>query len=304
MTGPDRLKEKKRKIVLAGATGFIGGALRERYTKKGYDVRMISRKPEHTAWDDSEGLRAALESADLLINLAGRSVNCRYNERNKRDILQSRTETTRILGEAAAACSQPPKLWINSGTATIYRDARDRPMTEENGEIGSGFSVDVAKAWEETFWAADTPRTRKAVLRIAIVLGQGGGVTTPYVNLVRFGLGGRQGPGDQRFSWIHLEDLCRMIEFIEERPDLSGIFNASAPEQVTNTEQMRIIREAYGRRSGLPAPVWMLELGSAMIRTETELVLKSRWVAPERLLREGFVFRYPTLREAMADIAR
>lgn len=127
---------------------------------------------------------------------------------------------------------------------------------------------------------------------------------TPYVNLVRFGLGGKQGPGSQRFSWVHLEDLCRMFEFLEERGDLSGVFNASAPEQVTNEEQMRIMREAYGRSFGLPAPAWMLEAGAAFIRTETELILKSRWVAPERLLQAGFTFRYPTLREAMAEIAK
>ncbi|NGZ76380.1 TIGR01777 family oxidoreductase [Saccharibacillus alkalitolerans] len=296
--------DKKRKIVLAGATGFIGGALQERYARKGYDVKMISRRPEHIAWNDFAKIAEALNGADLLVNLAGRSVNCRYNERNRREIMESRTETTRILGEAAAALPHPPALWINSGTATIYRDARDRPMTEESGEIGSGFSVDVAKAWEEAFFSADTPRTRKAVLRIAIVLGKGGGVMTPYVNLVRFGLGGHQGPGDQRFSWIHLEDLCRMVEFLEERQDLSGVFNASAPEQVTNAEQMRIMREAYGRRFGLPAPAWMLEMGAVAIRTETELILKSRWVAPERMLRAGFEFRYPTLREAMAEIAR
>lgn len=295
--------ENKRKIVLAGATGFIGTELQSRYAKKGYDVQMISRHPGHISWSDRDGIAAALEGAALLVNLAGRSVNCRYNERNKREILTSRTETTQILGEAIATCTNPPELWINSSTATIYRDARDRPMTEENGEIGSGFSVDVAKAWEDAFFSADTPRTRKAVLRIAIVLGRGGGVMTPYVNLVRFGLGGHQGSGDQRFSWVHLEDICRMIEFLEERTDLSGIFNASAPEQVTNSEQMRVIREAYGRKFGLPASVWMLKIGAVALRTETELILKSRWVAPERLLREGFEFRYPTLREAMADIA-
>lgn len=304
MTQNPLFAEPRRKIVLAGATGFIGSELQARYAKKGYDVRMISRRPGHISWDDPAAIAEALEGSALLVNLAGRSVNCRYNARNKRDILTSRTDTTRRLGEAVAACSTPPQLWINSGTATIYRDARDRPMTEDDGELGSGFSVDVAKAWEEAFFAADTPRTRKVVLRIAIVLGRGGGVMTPYVNLVRFGLGGRQGPGDQRFSWAHLDDICRMVEFLEQRPDLSGVFNASAPEQVTNAEQMRIIREAYGRKSGLPAPVWMLRLGAVAIRTETELILKSRWVAPERLLREGFEFRYPTLREAMADIAR
>ncbi|OWR31855.1 TIGR01777 family protein [Saccharibacillus sp. O23] len=294
----------KRKIVLAGATGFIGSALQERYTAEGCDVRMISRRPGHISWDDPTAIVEALNGAEMLVNLAGRSVNCRYNERNRREILASRTETTRILGEAVAACANPPELWINSSTATIYRDARDRPMTEAGGEIGSGFSVEVARAWEEAFFAADTPRTRKAALRIAIALGRGGGVMVPYANLVRFGLGGPQGPGSQRFSWIHLEDLLRIVDFLAERRDLSGAFNVSAPEQVTNKEQMEIMRQAYGRRFGLPAPAWMLELGAVAIRTETELILKSRWVQPERLLQEGFEFRYPTLRAAMAEIAR
>lgn len=304
MDTPAPFSTNSRKIVLAGATGFIGEALRERYEQNGYETVMISRRPGHISWNDRAAIAQALNGADLLVNLAGRSVNCRYNEQNRREIMESRTVTTQTLGEAIADCPHPPKLWINSGTATIYRDARDRPMTEEKGELGSGFSVEVAKAWEETFFAAHTPSTRKAVLRIAIALGSEGGVMTPYFNLVRFGLGGKQGPGSQRFSWVHLDDLCRMVEFLEKRTDLSGVFNASAPEQVTNAEQMRIMREAYGRSFGLPAPAWMLEAGAVFIRTETELILKSRWVAPERLLREGFEFRYPTLREAMAEIAR
>ncbi|GGN94291.1 TIGR01777 family oxidoreductase [Saccharibacillus kuerlensis] len=304
MTSPNAFSTSNPKIVLAGATGFIGRALQKRYAEKGYDLRMISRRTGDISWNDHAEMTNALNGAALLVNLAGRSVNCRYNEHNKREIMNSRTETTHALGEAVMSCYNPPELWINSGTATIYRDARDRPMTEEDGELGSGFSVEVAKAWEEAFFSSSTPATRKAVLRISIVLGRGGGVMTPYINLVRFGLGGHQGPGDQRFSWVHLEDLCRMIEFLEERKDLSGIFNASAPEQVTNAEQMKIMREAYGRRLGLPAPAWMLEVGAVAIRTETELILKSRWVAPERMLREGFQFRYPTLREAMAEIAR
>lgn len=304
MGEPNRFSPPSRKIVLAGATGFIGEALRERYQQNGYEISMISRRPGHISWDDAAAIAEALNGADLLVNLAGRSVNCRYNERNRREIMESRTTTTQTLGDAIANCPHPPKLWINSGTATIYRDARDRPMTEEQGELGSGFSVDVAKAWEKTFFAARTPSTRKAVLRIAIALGRGGGVMTPYVNLIRFGLGGKQGPGNQRFSWVHIDDLCRMVEFLEKRTDLSGVFNASAPEQVTNAEQMRTMREAYGRRFGLPAPAWMLEAGAVVIRTETELILKSRWVAPQRLLQEGFEFRYSTLKEAMAEIAR
>lgn len=296
------------RVVIAGGTGFIGNYLRERYERIGYEVVTIARSPGlgHVAWTDRDAVVRALDGADLVINLAGRSVNCRYHRRNREEILRSRVETTAQLGAAIGVCSRPPKLWINSSTATIYRHAADRPMTEEDGEIGTGFSVDVAKAWEESFFRSgdSLPGTRLAALRIAIVLGPGGGVMTPYLHLVRYGLGGHQGSGRQMFSWIHIEDVFGMIRFLETNERLSGVFNASAPFPVTNREQMRRIREAMGRRFGLPAARWMLEIGAWLLRTETELVLKSRWVLPQRLLREGYVFRFEKLDTALADIIR
>src|SRR5690606_20244345 len=189
--------------------------------------------------------------------------------------------TTTILGESILACNTPPQLWINSSTATIYRHADDRPMTEENGEIGTGFSVDVATAWEQTFFSFKLPQTRQIALRIAIVVGKGGGVMTPYRNLVRFGLGGVQGTGNQKFSWIHVEDLFQIILFLRDREDLNGIFNCSSPSPVSNRELMKQIRRVMNVPFGLPAPKWLLELGAVLIKTETELVLKSRWVLPE-----------------------
>lgn len=190
---------------------------------------------------------------------------------------------------------------INSSTATIYRHAEDRPMTEEIGDIGSGFSVEVAKAWEEAFFAFKLPVTRQIALRIAIVLDDGG-VMAPLRNLVRFGLGGAQGSGRQQFSWIHLEDLFQIVRFLQEHPELDGVFNASAPHPVTNRELMASLRGAMGVPVGLPAPRWLLELGARLIRTETELVLKSRWVLPERLQRAGFHFHYDTLDKALHEI--
>ncbi|MDR9856540.1 TIGR01777 family oxidoreductase [Paenibacillus sp. VCA1] len=292
----------RQKIVIAGGTGFIGTYLEQEFKQRGWEVRIISRRPGHISWEYREGIREALEHADLLVNLAGKSVNCRYDEKNKAEILHSRTETTEILGKAVLACEQPPELWINSSTATIYRHAEDRPMTEEAGEIGSGFSVDVAKAWEESFFSFQLPHTRQAALRIAIVLGRGGGVMTPYRNLVRFGLGGIQGPGRQRFSWIHLHDILGIILFLKEHPELSGVFNVSAPNPVTNKELMQELRRAMHMPFGLPAPKWMLETGARIIRTETELILKSRWVIPERLMRAGYDFKYKTLEEALQEI--
>lgn len=173
------------KIVLAGGTGFIGQYLEQKFTSQGYDVRVISRTGHHTNWKQTNELIAALNGAAMLINLAGKSVNCRYTEQNKKEILQSRTETTKLLGAAIGQCDQPPALWLNSSTATIYRHAEDRPMTEETGEQGSGFSVSVARAWEDMFFSCSLPGTRQVALRIAIVLGKEGGVIKPYRNMVR-----------------------------------------------------------------------------------------------------------------------
>ncbi|MFD1778102.1 TIGR01777 family oxidoreductase [Fredinandcohnia salidurans] len=292
----------KKKIVLAGGTGFVGTYFYKKFTELGYDVKVISRNAPNITWNDKRGIIQALEDAEMLVNLAGKSVNCRYNEKNKQEILHSRTETTKLLGDAIKECNNPPAIWINSSTATIYRHAEDRPMTEERGEIGTGFSVEVAKRWEEAFFSFTLPKTRQVALRISIVLGSDGGVMIPYKNLVRFGLGGIQGPGTQKFSWIHIEDLFNIILYIRDHNHLSGVFNCSTPNPITNRELMNALRRAFNRRLGLPAPAWLLELGAIFIRTETELILKSRWVIPERLVKEGFTFRYPTIDQALAQI--
>ncbi|WP_028592240.1 TIGR01777 family oxidoreductase [Paenibacillus massiliensis] len=290
------------KVVLAGGTGFIGQYFAQRWQEQGYTVQIISRQEGHISWDDTNGIVAALEGAELLVNLAGRSVNCRYNERNKAEILNSRTTTTEKLGAAIAGCENPPPVWINSSTATIYRHAEDRPMTEEHGELGSGFSVEVAKAWEHAFFSCHCPGTRQIALRISIVLGPDGGVMGPYRNLVKWGLGGPQGSGKQMFSWIHVEDLYRIVRFLQDHEQLNGVFNCASPQPVSNTQLMRELRSALGTPIGLPAPAWLLEMGAGLIGTETELILKSRWVIPERLERAGFAFTYPTLKQTLEDI--
>lgn len=291
-----------RKVVLAGGTGFIGQYLEKKFAALDIDVHIISRQSPHIAWDDYQGIVQALDGAEMVINLAGKSVNCRYNEHNKREIMNSRVETTQTLGNAILDCEHPPAVWINSSTATIYRHAEDRPMTETKGEIGTGFSVDVAKAWEEAFFSFNLPHTRQAALRIAIVLGPGGGVMTPFQNLVRFGLGGHQGSGKQMFSWIHVEDLFQIILFIQEWESLEGVFNCTSPNPVTNRELMATMRKVMHRKGGLPASTWMLNLGARIIRTEPELVLKSRWVIPNRLIKEGFMFKYGRLEQALQHI--
>ena len=192
-----------------------------------------------------------------------------------------------------------PPTWLNASTGTIYRDARDRPQTEDDGDLGEGFSVDVARAWEAALAEAPTPVTRKVALRIAIVLGPGGGVMRPLAALARLGLGGRMGPGTQKFSWIHVEDLYRTIRFLHSRTELDSPVNVATPEAVSNRELMRSVRRIYRVPLGLPTPAWLLKIGAIIIRTETELVLKSRWVEPRKLLDAGFTYRYPTLDTAL-----
>lgn len=291
-------------VVIAGASGFIGSYFRRRFLEDGWQVRTVGRAASADAqWDDDGAITKALDGAELLVNLAGRSVNCRYNERHKREILESRVQTTRALGRAVAECAEPPRTWINSSTGTIYRHAEDHGQSEILGELGSGFSVDVAQAWEDELAAAVAPDTRKVPLRIAIVLGAGG-VMGPLRNLARLGLGGHMGPGTQKFSWIHVEDLYRAVLFIHERPELTGPVNAASPYPVDNRELMALVRQSLGVPFGMPTPSWLLEAGAVLIRTQTELVLKSRWVEPRRLVDAEFTFEYPSLAGALNEIAK
>lgn len=310
-------------VVVAGASGFMGRFLVEGWRAAGREVRTIGRGAADAGWGDTDGMRRLLDGSALLVNLAGKSVNCRYGAENRAEILRSRVETTAELGRAVASCAAPPPTWINSSTATIYRHAEDHPQTESTGELGTGFSVSVAKAWEEAFFAAEVPETRRVAIRTAIVLGDGSALV-PLLRLARFGLGGPQWDtpwfstrarreagtqhefrarwGRQMFSWIHLDDVAGAIDFLERRADLDGVVNLSAPDPVTGVELMRTIRKALGMPFGVPAPRPVLEVGAWLIRTETELLLKSRWVLPERLLGAGYAFRYPELGPAIRDI--
>lgn len=311
-----------RRVVIAGATGFMGSHFVEHFRESGAEVATIGRSTP-VRWGQTAAITDLLEGADLLVNLAGKSVNCRYNAANRAEILRSRVDTTEELGRAILACEAPPALWVNSSTATIYRHAEDRPMTESTGELGEGFSVEVAKAWEGAFFAGELPGTRRVALRSAIVLGRGGALT-PMLRLARFGLGGPQFDGHwmptkarltagtfhrfrarggrQKFSWVHIDDVLGIIEFLQHREDLEGVFNAAGPHPTDNRTLMRTIRTVLGIPAGLPAFRWMTELGAIGIRTETELILKSRWVVPERLSAAGFTFEYPELEQALRQI--
>lgn len=293
-----------KKVILAGGTGFVGKYVKKEYEKLGYVVIVIARSGGDIDWTGKSKIITELEESTLLINLAGKSVNCQYTKQNKAEIFSSRTETTNILGEAIKNCKNPPKLWINASTATIYRDARDRPMTESNGDIGTGFSVDVAKIWEKTFFQFELNQTRQVALRMAIVLGRDGGVVVSFDNLVKVGLGGKQGDGKQMFSWIHIEDLFRIIRFIELNKNVDGVLNCSAPNPITNDAFMQTFRKVKNMPIGIPSPTWMLKIGALMIGTETELLLKSRWILPEKLIQYGFEFKFPNIEKALKDVLK
>jgi len=308
----------KRCIVIAGGNGFLGRVLTADFLSQKDEVIVLTRSPQmqglgakEIAWDGKTpgDWVKFLDGTDVLINLAGRSVDCRYHDRNRRLIFNSRVDSTRALGEAIKRCARPPAVWLNASTATIYNHSFDRPM-DEHGEIAATpeakdeFSVAVAQAWERTLNEADTPETRKIAMRMAMVLGNTGGVFPMLCRLVRCGLGGRMADGNQFVSWIHERDLCRAIQWLIGRNDICGAVNLAAPNPIPNREMMRILRKVCGRPFGLPATAWMLEVGAFLLRTETELVIKSRRVVPGRLLKSGFEFTFPTIEAAFRDIHR
>jgi uncharacterized protein (TIGR01777 family) len=264
------------KIVLAGGTGFIGAYLQKKFVALGYQVIIISRDARYVLWSDTTAIVAALDNAKMLINLAGKSVNCRYTKENKALILASRLDTTRALGEAMQQCAKPPKLWLNASSSTIYRHAQDRYMTEADTEMDDGFSEQVVKQWEALFFSFADNATRQIALRISIVLGKDSAVINLLKKMVGFGLGGRQGSGKQMFSWIHVEDFYQSILLMMEKESLNGVINMASPRAINNAHFMQAFRKEMNVKIGLPAEAWMLKIGSVIIGTEPELVLKSR----------------------------
>jgi uncharacterized protein len=307
------------KIVIPGGTGQVGRLLARHLHAQGHAVTVLSRSPHPAPWRvvTWDGRTSGpwvdeLEHADICINLAGRSVDCRYNQANRRAILDSRVQSTKILNQVIAGLNHPPAVWLNASTATIYRHSLDRPMDEATGELGGNepgapdtwnFSIQVAKAWEEAFFATPTPRTRKVALRSAMTFSPDpGGVFDVFLNLVRHGLGGANGPGNQFVSWIHGADFIRAIELLIATQDFAGVVNLASPNPLPNRDFLRAIREAWGTRIGLPTASWMIEIGTFLMRTESELILKSRQVIPGRLLAAGFQFTFPHWPAAAQDL--
>jgi len=314
------------KIILPGGSGQIGRMLVRELHRAGHTMVVLTRHPAVTApdtnppcrevaWDGRTlGLWAAeLDGADAVINLAGRSVDCRYHERHLAEMMRSRVDSTRVIGEAIAAAVSPPRVWLQAGTATIYAHRFDAPNDEFTGEIGGcepgvparwARSIAIARAWEEEVNRAATPRTRKVILRAAMVMSPArGGVFDRLARLARLGVGA-QGDGRQFVSWIHEDDLVAAVKFLIERADLAGVFNVCSPHPLPNRDFMAALGRALGARLAVPIPRWALELGACLLRTESELVLKSRRVVPGRLLQSGFGFHFPAWPAAAADLVR
>jgi len=307
------------KVVIPGGTGQVGTVLNRALTAAGHDVTVLTRQPTHDreiGWD-GETLGAwaeAVDGSDVVINLAGRSVSCRYTPANLRAMMDSRVHSARVVGEAVAAAARPPRLWLQMSTATVYAHRFDAPNDEATGVIGGAepgvpdywaYSVEIAKAWEQAQEEAATPATRKVALRTAMVMSPDrGGVLDILLRLARLGLGGPVAGGAQYVSWIHDRDFVRAVEFLADRDDLTGPVNLAAPHPLPQRAFMRELRAAWGVPVGLPATRWMAELGAFALRSDTELLLKSRRVVPGRLLDAGFAFEHAEWPEAAADLVR
>jgi len=300
------------RIVIPGGSGHLGTLLAGGFQRRGDEVIVLSRNPQLQPWKVEPWSRAVFDGADVVINLAGRSVACRYDEAHKREILESRVKTTREVGEAIAAAKHPPRVWLQASTATIYAHRYDAPNDECRGILGGNepdvppawhFSIDVATAWERALDDMPTPGTRKVKMRSAIVMSRHrGGPFDIFRRLARVGLGGHLGDGRQWVSWIHEKDFIRSVRWLINHDEVDGVVNLAAPYPVPNRDFMRSIREACGMRFGIPGPKPLLEIASFLHRTETELLLKSRYVVPARLCRGGFPFQFPEWQYAARDL--
>lgn len=304
-----------KKVVIAGGTGFLGIALREYFEARGVVVITLSRNLSRTSFGKQSEKQTIywngttigdwtqhLEDADVLINLAGKSVDCRYTDRNKKAILDSRIHSTRVLNQGMEECKNPPKVFLNASTATIYIHSETQINTEENGIIGDDFSMGIGKAWEQEFFSTLINDVRKIALRTSIVLGNNGGALPKMKAITRVGMGGKNGRGNQFISWIHIDDFCRSIDFLIHS-ELDGVVNITAPKPETNAHFMKQLRQSMKVPFGISQPIWLLELSTAIIGTETELLLKSRNVYPQRLLDAGFNFKYSDLDSCLKQLS-
>ena len=278
------------KIIIAAGTGFLGKNLEQYFLNKNNEVKILTRNPKRKneiLWDAKTvgNWKNELKDADILINLAGKSVDCRYNEKNKKEIYDSRIDSTRVLQQAIDECQNPPRIWMNASSATIYIHSETNLNTEANGIIGDDFSMNICKSWEKEFFKKNNQNIRKVALRTSIVLGENGGAFPKFKQISKLGLGGKQGRGNQMMSWIHIDDFCEAVRFIIENEQLQGAINITAPNPLANETMMKLLCKKIKIPFGIPSPVWLLEVAAIFIKTETELMLKSRNVYPEILIR-------------------
>jgi uncharacterized protein (TIGR01777 family) len=299
-----------KKLIIAAGTGFLGQVLVNHFKNKFEEIVILTRGKSQTVngikyvnWNARtfSGWENELEGATVLINLAGKSVDCRYTKENKREILLSRIESTRVLNKAVLNCKTPPKHWLNSSTSTIYRFSLDKEMDETTGEIGNDFSINVALSWEKAFFKTETPNTLKTALRTSIVLGKKGGALIPLKTLAKIGFGGKQGKGNQFISWIHEDDFANAVDFILQK-EMIGIVNVVSPKPIRNADFMKKLQRSVGFPFGIPLNTFLLKIGAFIIRTQPELVLKSRNVVPKKLLENGFEFKFDNVDNAFRNL--
>ena len=299
-----------KRIILAGGSGFVGQALVPALRANGYDIVVLGRgaahrqgKVDYLQWDGRTlgDWTEAIDGAEAIVNLTGKNINCRHNAENRREIIRSRVDSVRVLGEAIAHCAQPPKVFVQTSGIGYYGDTGDR-VVDEDAPGGNDFPAEVCRQWEGAFEALDLPATRKVVLRLAVVLGRTGGALPMLEKLTRFFLGGAVGSGHQFFSWIHVEDIVRMFLAVIERPEITGLFNATAPAPVTNSEFMRELRHVLHRPWSPRVPAPFARAGAWVMDTEGELALLSYRCVPRRFSEHGFRFQFPNLHDALADL--
>ncbi len=306
------------KAVIPGGSGHVGSSIRRHLEPLGWDVKVLSRHPktaQEIEWDGKTlgPWVSAIEGADVVINLAGRSVNCRYNQANLDEMMSSRVDSARVIGQAIAQAKSPPRVWLQASTATIYAHRLDAPNDEKTGILGGdepgapykwNASIAIAKAWEEELNKAQTPRTRKVALRSAMTMSADpGSVFDVLATLAKRGLGGTLGPGNQYVSWVHEDDYFAALEFLIAHEDINGPVNIASPNPLPNREFNRILRGSIGGAYNFPIPAPLLEIGAIFLQTETEIILKSRRVVPTRLLEAGFKFTFPEWESAAANLA-
>jgi uncharacterized protein len=302
----------KKKIVIAGGSGFLGQSLLEKFRHPDTELVVLTRKPGYRnkgvsfiQWDAKSAGKwiEALEGSTAVINLVGRSVNCRYTEKNKKEIIGSRVNATIAIGNAIRRLERPPDVWINAGSTAIFGDAGE-VIKNEDSAAGEGFSPEVCKKWEEAFNSNKTPHTRKVLLRMGLVFQKNRGLLKPFIRLAKLGLGGKIGSGEQYISWVHEDDFTRLIQLAIERKDYEGTIHCASPFPVKNKEFLKIIRQSCRVPFGVPNPSFLIKAGAVLIGTEAELLLTGRRVVSKTLEQKGFNFRYARIEEALDHLVR